>query len=148
MSQSHREELCRQFEQLRQDDISMMQYEMRFFELAHHTVWLVPTNRERIRKFIDGFTYHMQLLMTRERVSGATFNEVVSIAREIEMVRSQERGEREAKRPRGPGEFSNFPSGGQFYCNRGRPYRHAQTGHPIHRGASSSHGSYSYHQGQ
>ncbi|XP_070048928.1 uncharacterized protein [Nicotiana tomentosiformis] len=41
--------------------------------------------------------------MTRERVSGATFDEVVDIARQIEMARSQELGEREAKRPRRPG---------------------------------------------
>ncbi|XP_070029876.1 uncharacterized protein [Nicotiana sylvestris] len=36
--QSRREELPRQFEQLRQDDMSMMQYEMRFFELVRHAV--------------------------------------------------------------------------------------------------------------
>ncbi|XP_070054859.1 uncharacterized protein [Nicotiana tomentosiformis] len=86
--------------------------------------------------------------MTRERVSGATFDEVVDIARQIEVVHSQERGEREAKRPHGPGDFSGVLSGGQFYCGTGRPYRHAQTGHPVHRGASSNHGSFSSHQGQ
>ncbi|XP_070048632.1 uncharacterized protein [Nicotiana tomentosiformis] len=64
------------------------------------------------------------------------------------MVHTQERGEREAKRPRGPGDFSGVPSGGQFYRNRGRPYRHAQMGHPVHCGASSIHGLYSSHQGQ
>ncbi|XP_070054972.1 uncharacterized protein [Nicotiana tomentosiformis] len=61
MSQSHREELRRQFEQL----------------------------GERIRRFIDGLTYQLRLLITRERVSGATFDEVVDIARQIEVVRSQ-----------------------------------------------------------
>ncbi|XP_070036443.1 uncharacterized protein [Nicotiana tomentosiformis] len=67
--------------------------------------------------------------MTRERVSGASFDEVVHIARQIEMVRRKERGDREAKRPRGPGDF----------IGRGRPYMHAQTGRPVHRGASSGH---------
>ncbi|XP_070036823.1 uncharacterized protein [Nicotiana tomentosiformis] len=43
--QSRREELCRQFEQLRQDGISVTQYEMRYSELAHHAVWLVPADR-------------------------------------------------------------------------------------------------------
>ncbi|XP_070039524.1 uncharacterized protein [Nicotiana tomentosiformis] len=147
-SESRREEPCRQFEQLRQYGMSVRQYEMRFSELARHAVWLVPTDRERIQRFVDGLTYQLRLLMTRERVSGATFDEVVDICRQIEMVRNQKRGEREAKRPRGSGDFSGVPSGGQIYRGRGRPYRHAQTGHPVHRGESSSHGSYSYHQGQ
>ncbi|XP_070031748.1 uncharacterized protein [Nicotiana tomentosiformis] len=43
--------------------------------------------------------------MTRERVSGATFDEVVYIDRQIEVVCSHERGEREAKSPRGSGGF-------------------------------------------
>ncbi|XP_070039369.1 uncharacterized protein [Nicotiana tomentosiformis] len=121
---------------------------MRFSELARHSVWLAPTDRERIGSFIDGLTYQLQLLMIRERVSSVTFDEVVDIVQQIEMVYSQEHGEREAKRPRGPGDFSGVPSGGQCYHDRGRPYRHAQTGRPVHCGASSSHSSYSYHQGQ
>ncbi|XP_070034458.1 uncharacterized protein [Nicotiana tomentosiformis] len=48
----------------------------------------VLTDMERIRKFIDGLTFHLRLLLTRERVSGATFDEVVDIARQIEKVRS------------------------------------------------------------
>ncbi|XP_070049112.1 uncharacterized protein [Nicotiana tomentosiformis] len=146
--QSRREELRRQFEQLHQDGISVTQYEIRFSELARHDVWLVSTNRERIRRFIDGLTYQLWLLMTRERVSGATFNEVVDAARQIEMVRSQERGEREAKRSRSFGGFSGAPSRGQFYHGRGCPYRHTRTARPVHHGALSSHGSYNTHQGQ
>ncbi|XP_070042856.1 uncharacterized protein [Nicotiana tomentosiformis] len=78
--QSCREELHRQFEQFRQKGMSMTQYKMRFSELAHHTVWLVPTDTESIRRFIDGPTYQLRFLMTRERVSGATCDEVVDIA--------------------------------------------------------------------
>ncbi|XP_070057693.1 uncharacterized protein [Nicotiana tomentosiformis] len=81
VSHSHREELCRQFEQLHRDGMSVTRYEMRFSELAHHAVWLDPTDRERIQRFIDGLTYQLRLLMTRERVSGDTFDEVVDIAR-------------------------------------------------------------------
>ncbi|XP_070036768.1 uncharacterized protein [Nicotiana tomentosiformis] len=94
--------------------MSVSQYEMWFSDLARHAVWLVPTDRERIRRFIDGLDFHLQLLMTRERVSGVTFDEVVDIARQIETVRGQERTEREAKRPRGQGGFSGAPQGGQF----------------------------------
>ncbi|XP_070056505.1 uncharacterized protein [Nicotiana tomentosiformis] len=139
MPQARREELRRQFQQLRQDGMSTTQYELIFSELAHHAIWLVPTDRERIKRFIDGLTYQLRLLMTRERVYGATFNEVVDIARQIEVVRSHERSDREAKRPRGSGSVGGVPSGGQFYHNKGRP---------VHYGASSSHGSYSSHQSQ
>ncbi|XP_070051606.1 uncharacterized protein [Nicotiana tomentosiformis] len=121
---------------------------MRFSKLACHAVWLVPTYRERIRRFIDGLTYHLRLLMTKERAAGATFDEVVHIARQIEVVRSQDRGDREAKRPRGSGGLGGVPSGGQSYHIRGRPYRPTQTTHPAHRGASTSHGSYNAHSGQ
>ncbi|XP_070044879.1 uncharacterized protein [Nicotiana tomentosiformis] len=86
MLQSRREELRRQFEKLRQDDMTVTQYEMRFSELARYAVWLVPTNRERIRRFIDGLTFQLRVFMTRDRVSGATFEEVVDIARQIELV--------------------------------------------------------------
>ncbi|XP_070043130.1 uncharacterized protein [Nicotiana tomentosiformis] len=94
--------------------MSVTQYEMWFSELARHAVWLVPTDRERIRRFINGLSFQLRLLMTIERVSGVTFDEVVDIARQIEMVRGQERTEREAKRPRGQGGSSGAPQGGQF----------------------------------
>ncbi|XP_070036130.1 uncharacterized protein [Nicotiana tomentosiformis] len=89
--QSCREELRRQFEQLCQGNMSVTQYEMIYSKLARHAIWLIPTDRENIRRFIDGLTFQLRLLMTKERMSGATFDEVVDIARQIEMVRSQER---------------------------------------------------------
>ncbi|XP_070009399.1 uncharacterized protein [Nicotiana sylvestris] len=47
------------------------------------------------------------LFLKKFRVSGTTFDEVIDIARQIEMVRGLERIEREAKRPRGQGGFSS-----------------------------------------
>ncbi|XP_070044872.1 uncharacterized protein [Nicotiana tomentosiformis] len=126
----------------------VMQYEMRFSELAHHSIRLVPTDRKRIMRFIDGLTFLLRLLMTRERVSGATFDEVVDIARQIAIGRGQKRVEREAKRPRGQGGFSGSPFGGQFQHGRGRHFRKAPSSRPFHRGASSGHGSHSHQQGQ
>ncbi|XP_070032687.1 uncharacterized protein [Nicotiana tomentosiformis] len=93
---TRREDLRRQFDQLRQDGMSVTQYEMRFSELAHRTIWLVPTEREMIRRFIDGLHYQVPFAMTRESVSGTRFYEVVDIAWRLEMVRSQEHEEREA----------------------------------------------------
>ncbi|XP_070047261.1 uncharacterized protein [Nicotiana tomentosiformis] len=64
---SRRNELHRQFVRLRQGNMSLMQYEMRFSDLARHAIWLVPMDRERMMSFIDGLTYQLQLLMTREQ---------------------------------------------------------------------------------
>ncbi|XP_070044594.1 uncharacterized protein [Nicotiana tomentosiformis] len=82
--QTRREELRRQFEQLHQEDMSVTQYDMRFSELAHHAIWLVPTEKERIRRFIDGLNYGLRVVMTRGIESGARFDEVVDIASRIE----------------------------------------------------------------
>ncbi|XP_070032531.1 uncharacterized protein [Nicotiana tomentosiformis] len=123
--------------------MSMTLHEMRFLELAHHSVWLVPTKRERISRFIDGLNYQLHFVMTWESVSGTWFDEVVDITRRLEFVCSLEHEEREAKKPRGLGGFNGVSSGGQSQYSRGRPYRPAQMGLPVHRGASASHGSYS-----
>ncbi|XP_070054911.1 uncharacterized protein [Nicotiana tomentosiformis] len=141
--QTRREELRRQFEYLRQEDLSVNQYEMRFSELAHHAVWLVPTEREKNRRFINGLNHQFRFVMTLGNVAGAKFDEVVDSARQLEMVRTQKRENREAKRSRGPGNSSGVLSRGQPYHSRGRPYRPAQMARPSHRGASASHGSYS-----
>ncbi|XP_070043069.1 uncharacterized protein [Nicotiana tomentosiformis] len=123
--QTRREELRRQFKQLCQDVLSVTQYEMKFLELPRQVVWLVLTERESIRRFIDGLHHHVRFVMTRESVFGARFDEVVDIARRLEMVYSQEREDSEAKRHHGSGGFNGVPSGGQFSHIRGHPYRTA-----------------------
>ncbi|XP_070012222.1 uncharacterized protein [Nicotiana sylvestris] len=120
--------------------MTVSQYDSRFSELARHAIWMVPTDCERIRGFVDGLNYHLRILMTRERVLGATFEEVVDIAREIETVRRQGREETEAKKPRGSGSYSGASLRGQFQHGRGRSFRHAQSARPEYRGASLGHG--------
>ncbi|XP_070047363.1 uncharacterized protein [Nicotiana tomentosiformis] len=239
--QSRRDAWRAEFEQLRQGTMSVLEYAMRFDDLAGHAPALVSTVRERVRRFIEGLMHDIWFSMACELESDVSFKQVVGIARrvedmwghereymqdqeredrevgkprrlerstgpyfggrvrhdrgfmghpvrfalqashsvsgahgsqsthttqflqphqqrgffkcgdtnhKIEVVRSQERGEMEAKRPRGSGSFGGIPSGGQSYHNRGRPYRPAQTTHPAHRDASASHGSYSAHSGQ
>lgn len=56
--QTRKEELRRDFEQLCHRDMCVTQYEIRIADLARHTVWLVPTEKEReVGKFIDGLNY-------------------------------------------------------------------------------------------
>nr|XP_033514054.1 uncharacterized protein LOC117278698 [Nicotiana tomentosiformis] len=72
---THREELCRQFEQIRQEGMLVAQYKMIFSELARHAIWLVPTERGRIRRFIDDLNYGLYFIMTRAIASRARFDE-------------------------------------------------------------------------
>ncbi|XP_070010988.1 uncharacterized protein [Nicotiana sylvestris] len=146
--QSRREELRRQFEWLTQGDMSVTRYEMKFSQLARHATWMIPTYRERIRRFVDGLNYSLGILMTRERVLGASFEEVVDITRDIETVRRIEREEREAKRPRGSGSFSGAPSRGQFQRGRGRSFRPPQPARPEYSRTSSDCGHQGFQQGQ
>ncbi|XP_070040952.1 uncharacterized protein [Nicotiana tomentosiformis] len=95
--QTRREELRRQFEYLRQEELSVTQYEMRFLELARHVVLLVPTEREKINMFINGLNHEFRFVMTLGNVASAKFDEVVDSARRLEMVHTQEREEREAR---------------------------------------------------
>ncbi|XP_070050670.1 uncharacterized protein [Nicotiana tomentosiformis] len=123
--------------------MSVTQYEIRFSKLARRAIWLIPTDRDRVRRFIDGLNYRLRFVMTREIASGPRFDEVVDIARRLEQVCIQEREEWEAKRPRGLGGFSGVSFLGQSHHNKGLPFRPVQMAHPDYRGASASHGSYS-----
>ncbi|XP_070053988.1 uncharacterized protein [Nicotiana tomentosiformis] len=89
---SRREELRRQFEQLRQGDMSVMQQgeDQEVYKWPHLSATIAYDQRESV---------------------WCTFDKAVDIARQIEMVRSQERVEGEAKRPRGQEGFSGAPSG-------------------------------------
>ncbi|XP_070055152.1 uncharacterized protein [Nicotiana tomentosiformis] len=128
--------------------MSVTQYEMRFSELAHHAIWLVPTKRERIRRFIDGLIYQLHFVITQENASGARFDEVVDIARRLELLHNQECKEMEAKRPHSSGGFNGVSSGGQSHHNNGRPYRPAQMARPAHHGALVNHDSYNARSGE
>ncbi|XP_070024610.1 uncharacterized protein, partial [Nicotiana sylvestris] len=128
--------------------MTVSQYEVRFSELARYAPWMVPTNRERIKRFVDGLIYPIRILMARERILSHTFEDAVDIARDIEADRRQEREERKAKRPRGSGSFSGSPSRSQFQQSRGRSYRPHQSARSKYRGASSGRGHQGFQQGQ
>ncbi|XP_070032076.1 uncharacterized protein [Nicotiana tomentosiformis] len=63
----------------------------------------VPLNRR------EKLCRQFEQLHHEENASGARFDEVVDIARRLELVFSQEREERESKKPRGSGGFSGVP---------------------------------------
>ncbi|XP_070002728.1 uncharacterized protein [Nicotiana sylvestris] len=51
---TQREDYRRQFERLQQGSITVTQYETIFVELARHALLIIPTEKERVRRFIEG----------------------------------------------------------------------------------------------
>ncbi|XP_070057427.1 uncharacterized protein [Nicotiana tomentosiformis] len=79
-----REEYCRQFERLQQGSMTITQYDTRFVDLARHATIFLPTERERMMRFIDGLTFTIRLQMDKETGSDISFQMFVDIARRIE----------------------------------------------------------------
>ncbi|XP_070049439.1 uncharacterized protein [Nicotiana tomentosiformis] len=82
----------------------------RFSELAHHAPILVPTVRERVRRFIEGLAYDLKICMTQELLTDTLFQQVVEFSRMLERVRDEEKESKEAKRSRSFGGFRGFYS--------------------------------------
>ncbi|XP_070036354.1 uncharacterized protein [Nicotiana tomentosiformis] len=53
---------------------------------VRRTFWLVTTEREKIKRFINGLNQQFHFVMTLGNATGAKFDEVVDSARRLEMV--------------------------------------------------------------
>ncbi|XP_070041145.1 uncharacterized protein [Nicotiana tomentosiformis] len=95
---------------------------MRFTELACHAIRLVPTKRERIRRFIDGLNYVLRYSLAQEAETDARFDQMIEIARHLEFVCKLDHEEREGKRPHVLGGYSGTSYGDQSHHSRDRPY--------------------------
>ncbi|XP_070036796.1 uncharacterized protein [Nicotiana tomentosiformis] len=104
---TRKDELHTKFELLRQGSMVVSEYAMRFVELSHHAPTLVSTVRERVRRYIEGLAYSLRFGMAQELDTLTSFNQVVEIDRRLKRICRQEKGCREAKRPRGFGGFSS-----------------------------------------
>uniref|UniRef100_A0A1U7VE76 Uncharacterized protein LOC104216349 n=1 Tax=Nicotiana sylvestris TaxID=4096 RepID=A0A1U7VE76_NICSY len=74
--QNHREELARDFERLRQGDMTVTYYKMRFKKLDLQVIWLFPTKMEKIKRFIDGLNYSLSFSMARVAEMVARFDQI------------------------------------------------------------------------
>ncbi|XP_070056494.1 uncharacterized protein [Nicotiana tomentosiformis] len=83
---SQREELRFQFDQLQHGQMSMTDYEARFSELSRHTLMILPTETERVWRFVAGLHTGIQATIAREVEMGTSYELVVEIARRIEGV--------------------------------------------------------------
>ncbi|XP_070031560.1 uncharacterized protein [Nicotiana tomentosiformis] len=111
---SHREELRFQFEQLQKDQMSVINYEARFSELSRHVLMILPTNAERVQRFVAGLHSASQVTMALKVEMRTSYELVVEIAQRIEGAcqRGREQDTRD-KRFRYFGEFRDAPAGGR-----------------------------------
>ncbi|XP_070014709.1 uncharacterized protein [Nicotiana sylvestris] len=121
---SKREELRYQVEHLEQGQISVTDYEARFFELSCHALMILLTDAERLRRFIAGLHPTIRAGMAREVEMGIGYQLVVEIARRIEGYchRGREQMQQD-KRARFFGEFRGAPARGRGQFGRGQPSR-------------------------
>ncbi|XP_070037240.1 uncharacterized protein [Nicotiana tomentosiformis] len=101
--------------------MTVTQYETRFMDLARHALLSLPTEGERVRRFIEGLTHPIRLQMAKETGSEISFQVAAKVARRIEMVLAQERGQGSDKRPWQFSGFSGASSGGRGNFGRGHP---------------------------
>ncbi|XP_070040429.1 uncharacterized protein [Nicotiana tomentosiformis] len=80
-----REEFHKQFERLQHGNMTVTQYESRFVDLSRHSLHLLPTDGERVRRFTEGLTHLIKLQMSKETGSEISFQVAANVARRIEM---------------------------------------------------------------
>ncbi|XP_069143294.1 uncharacterized protein [Solanum lycopersicum] len=107
---SVREEIRLRFESLRQDGLSVTEYEARFCQLSRHALTIIPNETERIRRFVKGLTFSIRSAVFRASREGASFKSIVSAAKEAELMEREEFGDPESARI--SGQFHGVSSGG------------------------------------
>ncbi|XP_070046291.1 uncharacterized protein [Nicotiana tomentosiformis] len=128
--------------------MTVTQYETRFMDLAHHALILLPTERERVRRFIDGLTYTIRLQIAKKTGGDISFQTAVNVDMRIEMALAQERMQGSDKRPRQFGGFSGASSRGRGTFGRGHPPRTFQSALQASHSVSGSYGPYVSHPDQ
>ncbi|XP_070054991.1 uncharacterized protein [Nicotiana tomentosiformis] len=116
--------------------MSMTDYEARFSELSRHSFMILPTDAERMRRFVTGLHTGIQATMAREVEMGTSYELIVEIAQRIEGVRqhSREQAMRD-KQFQYSGEFRGAPTGGRGQFVRGQSSRPTYPAPPPPRGA-------------
>nr|XP_033515635.1 uncharacterized protein LOC117280082 [Nicotiana tomentosiformis] len=130
---SKREELRYLFEQ---GHMSVIDYEVRFSKLSRHALMILPTDAERIRRFVAGLHSGIRANMAREVEMGTSYQLVVETARRIEGYRQRWKEKmQQDKRVHFSGEFR-----GQF--GRGQPSKPPYSSPRPPRGHQGSSSSY------
>ena len=99
------------FESLRQDGLSVTEYEVRFFQLSRHALSIIPNETERIRRFVRGLTFSIRSAVFWTSREGTSFQSIVSATKDEELIEREVFGD--PKRARILGQFHGASSGGR-----------------------------------
>ncbi|XP_070018191.1 uncharacterized protein [Nicotiana sylvestris] len=122
--------------QLEQGQMSVTDYKARFSELSRHALMILPTNAERVWRFIAGLHSGIRANIAREMEMGTPYQLVVEIARRIEGYRLRGREQaQEDKRAQFFGEFRGVPATDRGQFGRGQPSKPPYSAPPTPRGA-------------
>ncbi|XP_055824467.1 uncharacterized protein LOC129892996 [Solanum dulcamara] len=124
---SVKEESRLRFENLRQEGLTVAEYETRFYQLSRHAMAVLPDETERIRRFVRGLNYTIRTAVFRPAREGASFQSIVGAAKEAELMEREEFGD--PKRARASGQFSGTSSGGRGSYRGGGSF---QRRGPVH----------------
>ncbi|XP_070034831.1 uncharacterized protein [Nicotiana tomentosiformis] len=120
--------------------MSVTDYEARFFELSRHALMILPTDAERVRRFVVGLHSGIRVNMAREVEMGTSYQLVVEIARRIEGYHQRGREQmQQDKRARFSREFRGAPARGIGQFGRGQPSRPPNPSPLPPRGAPACH---------
>ena len=145
---SVREESRLRFESLRQDGLSVTEYEARFCQLSRHALAIIPNETERIRRFVRGLTFSIRSAVFWTSREGTSFQSIVSAAKEAELMEREEFGD--PKRARISGQFQGASSGGRGSQRVSGSFQQRGPIHasmPTFEGGQTSRGSYGPGQG-
>ena len=74
---------------LQQNGMSVAEYEGKFPALATHASMILPTEAERVKRFVKGLIISIRLGVSQVAASGVPFQKVVDAAKELEMIRRE-----------------------------------------------------------
>ncbi|XP_059295504.1 uncharacterized protein LOC132048836 [Lycium ferocissimum] len=137
-----------EFSTIGQGNSSVAVYESRFHSLSRYALQLLPTEGERIRRFVKGLNTGLQLSALQLVATGASFQEIVEHVRIVEGIRHESYTRQVEKKARKGGMFSNsFSRGQSSQVYSGRPVQSAMqvsAGGPsgANYQASGQHGGY------
>ena len=86
---SEREHKRDEFEGLQQGGMLVAEYEGRFHALVRHALMILPTEAERVRRFVKGLIIPIRLGVSQVASSGVPFQKVMDAAKELEMIRRE-----------------------------------------------------------
>ncbi|XP_070022425.1 uncharacterized protein [Nicotiana sylvestris] len=132
-----REAKAIEFEQLKQGNKSVQEYNMEFIRLAKHAPHIVKIEKAKIRRFFGGLAYHIKDKTSAAAVGMTAFSSVVGFARHLEKDRQQRIKEKEHnKKARTVGMFNGTSSGGGRDSSNKKSLAPAQSSHQSGGGSS------------